>query len=172
MQLTEALQAVQRTVKAANQVWKQSPRTTQSLQQDLRVCAPMVELPSSATHTLALCTVQDSEILQKFPVFGSYSRGDFTSSVSFKHAAQLSEEQSATIWKIFEANMKDIYTKDSQKWNPKEKRRELFNVSTRPCCCARHLHPPACLQQAASVESMADALSHTPADGVGGVAAG
>lgn len=78
------------------------------------------------------CSLQDSDILQKFPVFGSYSKGDFTSSVSFKHAAQLSEEQKATIWEIFEANMKGIYTKDSQKWNPKEKRREMLDVSTPP----------------------------------------
>ena len=80
--------------------------------------------------------MQEENILQKFPVFTSYSKGDFSGSVSFSHAAQLSEDQKAAIWGIFEANMKDVYHRDDQKWNPKEKRRELFDVSFR----AGHLH--------------------------------
>lgn len=105
---------MQKTVKAANQV-----------------CRHKLHLgggcPQTLNNLLSL-DMQDPDILQKFPVFASYSKGDFTSSVSFKHAAQLSEEQKSTIYDIFEANMKDIYSKDSQKWNPKEKRRELFDV--------------------------------------------
>lgn len=73
--------------------------------------------------------MQEENILQHFPVFSSYSKGDFTCSISFQHAGQLSEEQKAAIWEVFETNMKDVYHRDDQKWNPKEKRRELFDVS-------------------------------------------
>lgn len=76
--------------------------------------------------------LQEEDILKQFPVFASYSKGDFTGSVTFKHASQLSEEQKANMWEIFEANMKDVYTQDNQKWSPKEKRREMFDVSPPP----------------------------------------
>lgn len=120
MQLTEALQAVQKTVKAANQVCLH--------EHNCKFPARGGACRRQTLNTLLSPHMQDPDILQKFPVFASYSKGDFTSSVSFKHAAQLSEEQKGTIYDIFEANMKDIYSKDSQKWNPKEKRRELFDV--------------------------------------------
>lgn len=80
--------------------------------------------------------VQVPDILQQFPVFATYSKGDFSSSVSFSHASGLSEEQRGAVWSIFEANMRDIYSKDDQKWNPKEKRRELFDVSCLFACWA------------------------------------
>lgn len=118
VQLTEALQAVQKTIKAANQVCHRH-----------KLYSGGGGKGGCRRHSTTSCLhIQDPDILQKFPVFASYSRGDFTSNVSFKHAAQLSEEQKSTIYDIFEANMKDIYSKDSQKWNPKEKRRELFDV--------------------------------------------
>lgn len=77
-----------------------------------------------------LCAPQEEDILKQFPVFTSYSKGDFTGCVTFKHASQLSEEQKGHMWDIFESNMKDVYTQDNQKWSPKEKRREMFDVSS------------------------------------------
>lgn len=62
-------------------------------------------------------------------MFTSFSKGDLTASVSFKHATQLTQEQKDAIWLLFENNMKDVYQADGQKWNPKEKKRELFDVS-------------------------------------------
>ena len=68
--------------------------------------------------------------MQHFPVFASYNKNDLSSSIKFKHAGELSDEEKTAIWGLFEANMKDVYQADNQKWNPKEKRRELFDVST------------------------------------------
>lgn len=75
--------------------------------------------------------MQELDLLQHFPVFASYSKGDLKTSISFKHASQLLEDERTSVWDIFEANMKDMYQADNQKWHPKEKRRELFDVS--PC---------------------------------------
>lgn len=71
---------------------------------------------------------QEPDLLEHFPVFASYNKGDLSSSIAFKHAEQLSPDERSAMWAMFEANMKDVYNRDDQKWSPKEKRRELFDV--------------------------------------------
>jgi hypothetical protein len=50
---------------------------------------------------------------------------------SFCHGNNLSQQQKDALWALFEANMKDIYAADQQKWNPSIKKRELFHVRQR-----------------------------------------
>jgi hypothetical protein len=77
------------------------------------------------------CATQEQNMLQHFPAFATYNKNDVAVTFSFCHGSNLSQQQKDALWALFEANMKDIYAADQQKWNPSTKKRELFHVRQR-----------------------------------------
>lgn len=70
-----------------------------------------------------------ADVLAAFPpAFSAYSRDGWTGSLTSQIGSELSSEQRAAVWALFEANMRDVYDSDQQRWSPTEKRRELFHV--------------------------------------------
>ncbi|KAF6254767.1 acyl-CoA N-acyltransferase [Scenedesmus sp. NREL 46B-D3] len=84
-----------------------------------------------ALQTALKAVNQEQNILQHFPAFVSYNKNDVAVTISFTHGNKLSQQQKDALWGVFEANMKDIYTADQQKWNPSVKKRELFHEDAR-----------------------------------------
>ncbi|KAJ7293650.1 acyl-CoA N-acyltransferase [Mycena rebaudengoi] len=60
-------------------------------------------------------------------------RKDTNNAYIFKvlHAADLTEDDKSSVWRMFESNMRAMYTNSSFGWNPPEKREELFNPHSR-----------------------------------------
>jgi hypothetical protein len=104
-----------------------------------------------------LHAVQETDILQHLPAFRTFSKNTVAASITFTGAAQLDASQKQAMWTLFKSNMEDFYRRDSQKWNPKEKQRELFHV----CFCrlklCTHQHQSIPEQRALSILPAADA---------------
>eukprot|EP00879_Flechtneria_rotunda_P011866 GHRR01012395.1.p1 GENE.GHRR01012395.1~~GHRR01012395.1.p1 ORF type:complete len:239 (+),score=70.88 GHRR01012395.1:527-1243(+) len=74
---------------------------------------------------------QEQDILQQFPAFNKYDKNGLNAIITFSHGNKLSQDHQHAIWGLFDSNMRDIYNRDVHKWNPKEKKRELFHEEAR-----------------------------------------